>query len=216
VLGGFRTLFADFFWIKSYTYWEHTDRPNTEAMLYLTTALDPGTVFFWDDASNKIGLDIPIWRMREENVSPYSARGQVIYREQATSAIKLLDHGLQFNPGNVRLLMDQANFYGETRLNDLPKAAELYVFAAEQPGSPYFLRRVAAEALVKAGQELEGYKFLRNYYENMPAEMPIEEKLTNWQRLRTMEDELKLPADQRLPDSAEPPGANPGQNAASP
>jgi hypothetical protein len=212
LFGGFRTIIADFVCIRTYTYWEHHDLPNTEAMIELFTRLDPGTIFFWDIGEQMIGFDIPYWRIHYiEHTTEDTPEGKAIWREQAERALALLDRGLQYHPGNRKLLIDKEQIY-ELRLHDPAKAAEQYRLIAEDPTSDYFFAREYAEMLVQMHRYREAYDYLRKIYPTLPADKPQAAKGVVWERLRALEKALKLPPDQCLPDSAQPPGWKPGDD----
>jgi hypothetical protein len=206
LLGGFRTIIADFAWITGYMNWEKRIRPETEAMVNLTTLLDPQSVYFWSEGARIIGKDIPAWRVEDaQKAGNLTAEGELaIRREQGNRAQSLLDRGLANNPHNPTLLLDKAMIY-DINMQDLADSIEQYRQAAAAPGAPYFLARVYAEKLTTAGHEREAYDYLRQLYPTLPANVPAAAKATVWERLREMEDDLKLPAAERLPPSAAPP-----------
>ena len=47
MLGGYRTLLADFVWIKGYIDWERQDLSGCVSAIDLATTLDPDSVFYW-------------------------------------------------------------------------------------------------------------------------------------------------------------------------
>ena len=64
VLGGLRTVVADFAWIRSYVFWERRDRPGCEALMRTACTLDPHARYFWENAGLRIGLDMAHWEIR--------------------------------------------------------------------------------------------------------------------------------------------------------
>jgi hypothetical protein len=233
VLGGFRTVLADFVWLQEYSFWEQRDKPDTEAMIQLATTLDSRAVFFWDHGSDIIAYDIPAWTMRkvqQDYYSPDPARHaaaekayQQAYDEQARRGISLLDRGLKFHPGNYELLRDKAMIY-QNRLKDLPDAAENWRLAAAAPDSPFFAARIYFRLLLTMGNEETGkkreaydraaYDYLRQFYPSLPADAPDAQKgvILDW--LRQLEDVLKIPHDDD-PKYAPPPGWTPDPDMSS-
>ena len=193
-------------WITGYTNWEKRIRPETEAMVNLTTLLDPQSVYFWSEGARIIGKDIPAWRVeaaeKAGNLTP--AAELAIRREQGYRAQSLLDRGLENHPQNPTLLLDKAMIY-DINMQDLADSIDQYRQAAAAPGAPYFLGRVYAERLVKIGRVREAYDYLRSIYPTLPLNSPAAAKATVWGRLRELEDELKLPAAERLSASDAPP-----------
>ena len=206
LLGGFRTIMADFMWITGYTNWEKRIRPETEAMVNLTTLLDPESVYFWSEGARIIGKDIPAWRgeAAEKAGQLTPAEELAIRREQGDRAQSLLDRGLANHPNNVTLLQDKAQIY-EINMHEPAASIEFYREAANAPGAPYFLARVYAEILAKYGHVREAYDYLRGVYPTLPLKSPAAAKGMVWEQLREWEDQLKLPAAERLPESDAPP-----------
>jgi len=206
LLGGFRTIMADFMWITGYTNWEKRIRPETEAMVNLTTLLDPQSVYFWSEGARIIGKDIPAWRVEAAEKAGVLTPAQelAIRREQGNRAQSLLDRGLANHPNNPTLLLDKAMIY-DINMQDLADSIDQYRQAASAPGAPYFLGRVYAEKLVRSGQVRAAYDYFRSIYPTLPANVPAAAKAIVWERMRELEDELKLPAAERLPESDAPP-----------
>ena len=206
LLGGFRTIIADFVWITGYTDWEKRIRPQTEAMVNLTTLLDPQSVYFWSDGARIIGKDIPAWRVEaaEKAGTLTPAAELAIRREQGNRAQSLLDRGLANHPQNPTLLLDKAMIY-DINMHQLADSLEYYREAAAAPGAPYYLARVYAEKLATAGHEREAYDYLRHLYPALPPKVAAAAKGIVWERLREMENDLQLPAAERLPEADAPP-----------
>jgi hypothetical protein len=224
MLGGFRTILADFAWLQGYLFWEQHDRPATEAMIQLTTTLDSRSVFFWDHGSDIIAYDIPAWALREVEQDYYSndparrARAAQYFQQakeiQAQRGIALLDRGLQFHPGEYDLLRDKAMIY-QNRLCDLPDAAESWRLAAAAPDSPFFAARMYFRMLLlmakdasdaqRVAYERIGYDYLRQFYPSLPANASDAQKgvISDW--MHALEDRLNLPHDPS-PKYAPPPG----------
>ncbi len=206
ILGGFRAIMADFVWIAGNSSWEKRNRPETEAMVNLTTLLNPRSVNFWSEGARMIGKDVPAWRVeaaeKAGNLTP--AAELAIRREQGNRAQSLLDRGLANHPQNPTLLLDKAMIY-DINMHELAESIDQYRQAANAPGAPYFLARVYAEKLTTAGHEREAYDYLRHLYPSLPANVAAASKAAVWGRMREMEDDLKLSAAERLPESAAPP-----------
>jgi hypothetical protein len=221
VLGGFRTVLADFVWLQSYSYWVQHDRPDTEATIQLAGTLEPDMILYWDEGSRKIAYDIPHWRMQEleqDQESPDPARRaaaekevQQSMEEQAQRGISLLDRGLKFHPDNYILLRDKAMIY-QDRLQDLPDAAENWRLAAATSNSPFFAAREYVELLLQMGERREAYDYLRQLYPTLPPDAPEAQKgvISDW--MRALENLLKIPHD-NSPQFAPPPGWKPDPNA---
>jgi hypothetical protein len=214
LLGGFRTMMADFMWISGYDSWEKRNRPETESKVYLTTLLDPRSVYFWSNGARIIGKDIPVWRIQQAGRQTTPAEQMAIRHEQASRALSFLDRGLEFHPDNWTLLQDKALLYQNNmgdpydsadhqyNKEDLTAAAEQYRLAAAASGAPYYVARIYAELLRRLGRNQEAYDYLRRLYPTLSANVPAATKDVVWERLRELEDALKLPSSERLPESA--------------
>lgn len=194
VFGGFRTVLADFIWLQGYHYWEQHDQPDTEAMIYLASTLDPRMLTFWDNGSSEIGLDIPAWVYRDATLprDQQPAAYEKARIVQAGRALAFLDRGLQFHPGDFTLLKDQATLY-DNNLHDLPKAAEKWRMAAEADDSPFFAGRLYVRHLVKLGKKMEAYDYLKKIYPRLPADAPDAQKAVLWDWIVGLEHNLQLP-----------------------
>lgn len=198
VLGGFRTITADFFWIRANAIWEQQDRVKLDAMIRLVTTLDPRPDFFWINSARMIAYDVPNWRIRQEggyNQLPES-RQQEIDREQAEQAFALLEKAREFHPDKAKLYLETAQIY-LNRLKDLENAARWFLLASQKPDAPYYAARIYAELLRREGRHKDAYSFLKQLYEELPDD-PYAQKPTILDRIREIETTLKVPVWQRF------------------
>ncbi len=209
VFGGFRTVLADFIWLQGYHYWEQRDQPDLEAMIYLSTTLDPRMVSFWDNGSSEIALDIPAWVYR--NATLPRDQQAAAYRKartvQAERALSFLDRGLAFHPGEFILLKDQATLY-DNSLHEVAKAAEKWREAAEADDSPFFAGRLYVRHLLKMGKKMEAYAYLKKIYPRLPADAPDAQKAVLWDWIVGLEHNLQVPHAE-TPQLTPPPGWTP-------
>ncbi len=193
VLGGFRTILADFLWIRVNTIWERRDRTKLDAMIRLVTTLDPRPEFFWLNAARMVAYDVPNWRIREEggyDDVPQS-RQDAINLEQAEQAFVMLERAREFHPENPKLTLETAQIY-LNRLKDLPHAAEWFLRASRLPDAPYYAARIHAELLRRMGQDREAYEFLKDLYQQLPND-PYAQKNIILERIRDLEASLQVP-----------------------
>lgn len=177
-LGGFRTIIADFMYIRMNTYWEQRDRPKTESMIHLITAVDPRPLFFWRNGARMIAYDVPVWRIEEggyhlANV-PEAVRRR-INAEQAERGLALLDRALEFQPENPYLYLEKAQIY-LGRLENREAAAHYYLKASQLPNAPYYAARIYAEMLRQLGRREEALAHLEQLLPTLPADDPAAQR----------------------------------------
>ncbi len=216
LLGGFRAIAADFFWIKTNSVWSDYDLPATQTLIKLVTAIDPRPLYFWQNGARMIAYDMPNWRVAEAGgydvVS--TAMQQQIEHEQSAVAIKYLNEAFGYHPDSVQIYLEIGNVY-LNRLKDLNSAAEYYHKAALRSDAPYFVARIYAELLRRQGRNAEAYDWLKKLYptlpkptppglvqpaKNQPSALEIEMAMAPvvLGRIREIEKELKIPEYQRF------------------
>lgn len=205
LLGGFRAIVADFFWIKTNAVWEDNDLPATQTFIKLVTAIDPRPLYFWQNGSRMIAYDMPNWRIMDEggyDAVP-QARQRRIDEEQSAVALKYLNEAFGHHPDAPLLHIEIANVH-LNRLKDNAAAAEAYRKAAEQPGAPYYAARIYAELLRRMGRNAEAYAWLKQVYATLPKTVDPAKGITEFQvetamapvvlsRIRELEQELNTP-----------------------
>lgn len=200
LLGGFRSIVADFFWLKTNSVWSENDLPGTQTYVHLVTAIDPRPLYFWLNGSRMIAYDMPNWRIQA--AGGYDTVPQGVQRkfdeEQSAVAVDYLKSGLGYHPDEPLLLIEIANVY-LNRLKDNATAAEYYFKAARQPDAPHYAARIYAELLRRMGRNQEAYDWLKKVYVDLPkgpdAPFTAQPDVV-LERIRELETELKVPADQ--------------------
>lgn len=202
VLGGFRAVMADFLWIRTNTIWERRDRVKLDAMIRLVTTLDPRPEFFWINGSRMIAYDVPNWRIREEGgyTDVPELRQQALDREQAEQAFAMLERAREFHPNNAKLYLEVGQIY-LNRLKDNENAAKWFLLASQQADAPYFAARIYGELLRREGKNSEAYDFLKQLHQDLPDD-PYAQKPIILDRIRELEEELKIPVWQRFQPQA--------------
>lgn len=193
VLGGFRTIMADFTWIRMNAVWQRRDRAKLDAMIRLVTTLDPRPEFFWVNSSRIVAYDVPHWRIDEEGgydvVSEERQRDLDV--EQAEQAFQLLARAREFHPDSPKLVLETGQIY-LNRLKDIPNAAKWFLKAAEMPGAPYYAARIYADLLRQMDKRQEAYNYLKQLHQTLPDD-PYAQKGIVLERIRNLEDDLKIP-----------------------
>lgn len=199
LLGGFRSIIADFLWIQANTVWERRERAKLDSLLRLVTTLDPRPDFFWINAARMIAYDVPHWRIREEG--GYNAVSELRQREidleQAEQAFEYIERALTFHPENPRLYLEIGQIY-LNRLDDPVQAAPWFLLASEKAGAPYYAARIYAELIRRQGRHLEAYEFLKGLYGRLPDTDPYARKEIILERIRELEQTLHVPEAKRF------------------
>ena len=210
LLGGFRAITADFFWLKTHSVWEDRDLPATQTLIKLVTAIDPRPLYFWLNGSRMIAYDMPNWRIVDAggyNVVPQATQRR-IDEEQATVALRYLQEAFNYHPDAALLHVEVANVY-LNRLKDKASAAEAYRRAALRPDGPFYAGRIYGELLRKLGRTAEAYAWLKETYAKLPksvdrargvSEFTVQSAMAPLvlERIRELEAELNLPEEQRF------------------
>lgn len=199
ILGGFRTIIADFLWLRLNTYWEERDRAKVTTLISLVTTLDPGPVFFWMNAARITAYDMPNWRIREEGgyEKVPESRWRAIDQEQANIAFDLLEQALHYHSEDPAIYLE----IGQIHLNRLQSpegAAPWFLRASKLPDAPFYAARIYADLLCRMGREPEAYAFLKALYPKLPADNPFAQRPIVLERISTLEMELGVPTGLRF------------------
>jgi tetratricopeptide (TPR) repeat protein len=205
LLGGFRAIVADLFWIRTNSIWESNDLPGTQTSIKLVTAIDPRPLYFWLNGSRMIAYDMPNWRI--DKAGGYDAVPEAVKRrfdeEQSAVAIRYLQNALEFHPGDPLLILEIANVH-LNRLKDVETAAKFYLQATRHPDAPFYAARIHAELLRKLGRNAEAYAFLKQLHPTLPPEDIGAQSDVVLGRIRELEDELSIPEAERFQPRAAP------------
>lgn len=189
ILGGYRSIIADFIWLKAYVFWEREDLLNTISNIELATRLDPGVIAFWNLGGGIIAYDTPHWIIESR---PHTELMQRHVREkQAKLALEFLDRGLQAVPDSRRLKLDKAIIYMRV-FDDIGSALKCYE-AASEGEAPLFIMRDYARLLERAGKLHEALGVLRRAGEyenpNHPAWQFLQEHISDLEnKLRNVQN----------------------------
>lgn len=205
LLGGFRALVADAVWLRMYALWETQDLPATETSLRLVTAIDARPVYFWLNGARIMAYDFPAWRIAlaggYERV-PESIQDD-ISREQGALALRYLESAMTFHPQSAELWIERANIE-LNRTRDVAAAAESYRRASEQPGAPYYAARLHAEVLRRLNRKAEALAWLKQLHPTLPADVEAARADVVLERIRELERELAIPAEQKYRPASPP------------
>jgi len=193
LLGGFRAIVANFFWIRTYAVWQENDIPKTQTLIKLVTAIDPRPLFFWQNGSRIIAYDMPNWRI--DKAGGYDAVPQNVQRrfdeEQSKVAVEYLENALEFHPEHPLLVLEIGNVF-LNRLKDNETAARYYLRASKHPDAPYYAARIYAELLRRLDRKPEAYAFLKELYPTLPKDNMMAQAPIVLERIRELEEELEI------------------------
>jgi len=199
LIGGFRAIVADFFWIRTNFVWEQNDLPATQTSIKLVTAIDPRPTYFWLNGSRMIAYDMPNWRI--DKAGGYDRVPESVKRrfdlEQSKVAMNYLNEAFGFHPADPLIRLEIANIY-LNRLKDTESAAQNYKIAAQHPDAPYYAARIYAELLRKMNRNTEAYAYLKTLYPTLPKDNLQAMSQVVLGRISELEDELAIPVEQRF------------------
>lgn len=205
LLGGFRTVIADFLWLRMNLAWEATDLPATQTLISLVQAVDPRPLYFWINGARIVAYDLPVWRIHAagDPLSVPAAVQQRFYEEQAQLGLSMLERASTFHPNEPLLLLEMAKIR-QWKLGDLDGAAELFRRAAETSEAPYYAARIYAELLKRIGKFDEAYAWLIQLHPTLPPNDPHAMADVVLGRIRELEITLGIPPE----DAYQPPVAS--------
>ncbi|CAI8347627.1 MAG: Uncharacterised protein [Opitutia bacterium UBA7350] len=203
VLGGLRSLVADFAWLQLNRYWEARDRVGLNVLIRLVTRIDPRPEFFWINSARMVGYDVPHWRIATAGghaLLSKAEQGRII-KEQANEALALLEQALNYHPNSARLKVEIGQIY-LNRLQDYESAAEWFLRASKEKDAPYYVARIYADLLVLQGKTEVAYTFLKELYLSLPDD-PMAQADLVLDRICELEVKLELLSDARFREDRE-------------
>ena len=194
-LSGFRAIVADALFIQAHAAWENTQWGRMLWLFRQITTLQPRVLLFWDTAAWHMAWNASVAAMNDTS-QPRQALRVKAQREYFALGKDFLERGIKNNPDRPELYEALARLYKE-KYKDHERAAEYYAKAANLAGAAPWDRRFSAYELSYCeGREREAYERLRGLYDEGEKErLP-----TLIKRLKSLEDKLALPLDQRIPD----------------
>lgn len=196
LLGGFRALVADGAWVRMYAIWERHDLAATQSLVQLVTAIDPRPVYFWLNGARILAHDLAAWRI--EGAGGHEAVGAAgelrISREQGARALRYIEEAMTYHPESADLWVERASIE-LMRMRDVGAAAESYRRAWEKPRAPYYVARLHAEMLRRAGRPGDALQWLVQLHPKLPPDDEGAARNVVLERIRDLERELKVPAE---------------------
>ena len=196
-LSGFRSIVADVLFIQAHVAWEQTHWGRVLLLLRQVTTLQPRSILFWDMAAWHMAWNASAAAMNDQS-QPRLALRVKAQREYFALGKDFLERGIKNNPDKPQLYEALARLYRD-KYNDHAHASEYFAKAAGLPGVPSYDKRFSAYELSYCeGREREAYERLRALYDEGEKErLP-----TLIKRLKSLEEKLNVPPEQRIPDQA--------------
>jgi hypothetical protein len=192
-LSGFRSLVAAFLWIEAHTAWEQTAWGRMAGLFQSVTSLQPRSLIYWDLASWHMAWNASI-AARENPKEPSEFLRRRAEREYHELGRDFLQRGIANNPDGY-LLHERLGIMLRDKFKDHCGAADSFARAADKPGAPPYVKRLAAYELAACpGREREAYEKLRAIYllgeeERLPRVITL---------INELEAELDIPPGDRL------------------
>jgi len=193
ILGGFRSVVADFLFIDAHFAWERVDWSHLLLRLRQVTMLQPHVTMFWDVAAWHMAWNASTAALNDTSLSP--AARKHLQGEYIELGRDFLERGVANNPKNPQLYEALARLYRD-KLNDHAQASENFLKASQLPNCAAYDERFAAyETSYCEGREREAYDRLRALYDRGEKErLP-----TLIARLHLLEEKLNISPVTRIP-----------------
>ncbi|MDD5349113.1 MAG: hypothetical protein PHQ12_02770 [Chthoniobacteraceae bacterium] len=199
-LSGFRGVIADLLTLKANDAWENTRWDRVVLFYDQITTLQPRVTLHWEMAAFYMAYDAAQASLNDPNQPRQTLRVKAC-REYQRLGRDFLERGIRNNPDRY-VLYNRLGAILMNKIGDHEAAYEAYAKAAEFPDCMGYEKRFAAYELSKCpGKEAQAYALLAKLY----SEGPREHTPTLLQRLKAMEDALKIPPEQRVYNPPGPP-----------
>lgn len=193
VLGGFRSVVADFLFIDAHFAWERTDWPYLLMRMRQVTMLQPHMMMFWDIAAWHMAWNAGTAALNDPHRSPFGRRR--LQHEYLELGRDFLERGIANNPDQAPLYEAMARLYRD-KYQDHARAGEFFLKAAPlKDAAPFDERFAAYELSFVPGREREAYQLLHQLYlrgerQHLPTLLA---------RIRALENQLNIPPSERIP-----------------
>ncbi|MCC5025167.1 MAG: hypothetical protein J6386_21350 [Candidatus Synoicihabitans palmerolidicus] len=157
ILGGFRSLVADLWWVRAYGDWSRRDEVAMRQNLGWVGRVDPRPVGYWINGARMIGYDGTAWR-HENRRNGMELAGT----PPLAAALIHLEQAQRHHPRDVNLVFEEVMM--RWRLGrDREGALAVLVRAESCSDVPYYVGRLRGELLVQLGRPEEALAWLVAY-----------------------------------------------------
>ncbi len=197
-LSGFRSVVADYLWIRAHVAWEHTEWGRMKLLFDAVTSLQPRSLLFWEGASWHMAYNASVAAMRDDR-QPREALRIRSRDEFYRIGEDYLLRGINYNPERAELFDRLGTLYRD-KMKDHCKAAWAYFEAEKRPDAMGYVPRMAAYELAACpGHEQEAYGLLVDLFhqgkqQRLPTLLILIDKL---------QKELQIPVAERIDITAD-------------
>lgn len=195
VFGGLRGLIATLFQLRAHVEFTRVNWAEVDKYYKFVTQLQPRNARFWEEASWHMAYNAASYYLYNEELKP-GLRGK-LYHDYVQRGIDILNEGLKYLADSPRLWQKLGDVHWN-RSKDFKASGDAY-WNAFQHGGLNFTERFAGYAYAQSNDPAswqKGYAILKKLYDEKKATPGLIEFL------KMLEQNLHIPADQRIPDMA--------------
>ena len=199
-LSGFRSFVAAWDWIQAHIAWQDLEWGRMAGLINTVTTLQPHSELYWDNGSWHLAWNAAVNARNNENAEPSEVLRIRNERQYVELGRSLLEKGILNNPDS-QLLYQRLGLLLSQRAGDHCASADAYAKSAALPGSPPYVKRLAAYELAQCPErEREAYDALREIYDLGTDER----RPTLLKRLQELEEKLGIPPAERIESPPNP------------
>lgn len=202
-LGGLRSLIASITYLQAYDAWTNVNWGKVDSLFQLTTSLQPRYDNYWDEAAWHMAYNAASNYLNNQSLNS-AVRGK-LYHDHIQRGVDILEQGLKVLPNSARLWNTLGEVY-ERRVIDPKKAGDAYLQVNRITGNKRYARLAGYQYAETQDPALwkKGYDLLKDSYD-FKQKTP-----TLIVKIKQLEKQLNIPADQRIPEvvSSAPAPAN--------
>ena len=192
VLSGFRTVLADWLWLKANAQFEQRQWQKMRETLELVCLLQPRSSFFWEMSAWQLAWNAG-HALRYEVQEPNAMRRLKAQQFYIQAGRNMLDRGIENIPDHYELWAARG-FLRAEKQKDYSGAAKDFLIATTFPKAPLYVWRQVAYNLERAEKWQEAYAFWLRIWRTFPDKDRTPEM--HWDRVKLriqrLEDRLHI------------------------
>jgi hypothetical protein len=206
LLAGFRSVIADFLWIRGHVHWEKKEWLQQYNNMQVVTMLQPQSILFWDSGAWHMAWNIG-YAERTDTNNDTIAQGIKRERIWHERARQFLMRGIENIPNRWDLYFKLGWLYDQ-KFKDPTLAAEQYGLAARFSDAPTYVARMHCRKLAECGKLSESYECWKSIWFQDHGKVPHLWNIVE-REIRHLENEMNILDSQRVfpqqPRKPEPP-----------